>query len=189
MSAASIANQLCVYFGGPYEPSTHTYRTPQISVQGMSGPIVRRAAPKRDDHATDYHVTGSAAAGVPIGCLMLILAEQGSEQRVAMGGAVSGVKQVRHQIRMHAFLRCESSYAEDAQDAEYALVDAIRARIEADRTCGSGGFEAGYGVGFQVGEGGAPWMRWTASPIHTTQRDLSKGYVLVEFMADEYIQA
>jgi hypothetical protein len=37
------------------------------------------------------------------------------------------------------------------------LKDAIFARLRADRTCGSGGFEAG---GFHMGEGGEPWFRW-----------------------------
>lgn len=189
MSAFTVADKLCQYFGGVYDADTHTYRTPQISVPNVGGPIVRRGSPKRDDHAGDYHVTTPAPAGQPIGCLMLILVEQGQEKRVAVAGATSGVKQVRHHVRMHCFLRCESSYSEDAQDASYALVDAIRARIEADRTCGTGGFEAGYGVGFQVGEGGEPWLRWTIAPIHTTPRELSKGYVLLECDADEYIQA
>lgn len=189
MSTAGIVDKLCTYFGGAYETVTHTYRTPQISVPGMSGPILRRGAPKVNDHATDYYVTSPLPAGVTMGCLILVTAEQGNEKRVAVAGATSGVKQVRHQIRMHCFLRCEVSYAEDAQDIEYALIDAVRAHIEADRTCGSGGFEAGYGVGFQVGEGGEPWLRWRAAPISTTSRDLSKGYVVFEFEADEYIQA
>lgn len=189
MSAASIVDQLCRYFGGPYDPGTHTYRDPQLAVPGMSGPIVRRGAPKHDDHATDYHLVNPPAAGVPIGCLMVIFAEFGDERRVAVAGAVSGVKHVSHKIRVHCFIRCLSQYSEDAQDAQYALLEAILGRIRADRTCGSGGFEAGYGVGFQVGEGGEPWIRWQSSPISKGGRDLSKGYLLVEFDADEYIQA
>lgn len=189
MSAASIVNKLCTYFGGPYDDATHTYRTPQISVPGLSGPILRRGAPKHDDHASDYYVATPLPVGVTMGCLILVIAEQGTEKRVAVAGAVSGVKHVQHQIKLHCFLRCEVSYAEDAQDIEYALIDAVRAHIEADRTCGSGGFEAGYGVGFQVGEGGEPWLRWRAAPISTTSRELSKGYVLFEFAADEYVQA
>jgi hypothetical protein len=90
---------------------------------------------------------------------------------------------------MHCFLRSEAAYVEDLQDATYALVDAIRAHIQADRTCGTGGFEAGYGVGVQVGEGGEPWIRWTISPVWTGPKDLSKGYLLLEFDADQYVQA
>lgn len=186
MSAAAIADQICRYFGGPYDPATHTYRTPQISVPGMDGPVLRRAAPKRDDHATDY---GLGTPGATTDCLILVLLERGQEERVAVAGASSGLKHVRWTVRLHCFLRSVAGYAEDVQDALYALLDAIRAHIQADRTCGSGGFEAGYGVGFQVGEGGEPWLRWEVSPVHTTPRDLSKAYLLVEFDADEYVQA
>lgn len=185
MSVATVADKLCQYFGGPYDVGTHTYRTPQLSVPNMDGPIVRRAGPKRDDHVTDYSLGNP---GVPIGCLIEILLEGGLERRVAVAGAVSGVKQVRHNVKMYCFLRCEVDYAEDAQDASYALVDSIRRRLEADRTCGTGGFEAGYEVGFQVGEGGEPWIQWKISPIHTV-KELSKGFVFVEFDADEYLQA
>ncbi len=186
MSAATIADKLCQYFGGPYDPSTHTYRTPQLAVPGLDGPIVRRGAPKRDDHATDY---GTGLAGTTADCLMLVLLERGDEQRVAVAGATSGLKKVSWTTRLHCFLRSGATYAEDLQDAVYALLDAIRAHIEADRTCGTGGYEAGYGVGFQVGEGGAPWLRWEIAPVSTSQKDLSKGYLMVEFDADEYVQA
>jgi hypothetical protein len=186
MSARRVADLFCQYFGGAYDPTTHTYRTPQITVANMDGPIVRRAAPKRDDHASDYTL---GTAGIPIGCATVVLLERGVESRAAVAGATSGVKQIRWTVRMHNFLRAASEYAETVQDAQYDLLDAIRAKLEADRTCGTGGFEAGYGVGFQVGEGGEPWIRWEISPVMTTPKDLSKGYVLVEFDADEYIQA
>lgn len=189
MSIASVIDKMCQYFGGAYDPATHTYRTPQIVVPNMSGPIVRRSAAKHDDHNTDFHVTSPPPVGVPIGCLILVTIEGGTEKRVAVAGATSGVKQVRHSVRMHCFFRAEVAYVEDAQDALNAFVDAVRARLHADRTCGSGGFEAGYDIGFQVGEGGEPWLRWSIAPISTTSKDLSKGYVRFEFDADEYIQA
>lgn len=185
-SAGIVANQLCTYFGGPYDDTTHTYRTPKITVANMDGPIFRRAAPKRDDHDTDY---GLGGVGIPVGCMVMVLLERGEELRAAVAGAVSGLKHLRWVVRMHCFLRCTSAYAEDLQDATYDLIDAIRARIEADRTCGSGGFEAGYGVGFQVAEGGEPWLRWDMSPVWTGPRELSKQYLLVEMDADQYIQA
>lgn len=186
MSGASIANQLCVYFGGPYVAGQHSYRTPQITVPNMD-PVVRRATPKRDDHQGDYFAAPNP--GVPIGCLIFIHLARGREKRIAVAGATSGVKHVTWNAGLHCFLRCESSYVEDAQDAEYALLDAIRAHIEADRTCGSGGFEAGYGVGFQAGEGDSTGIEWDLSPVVTTPRDLSKAYVSVTFAVSELIQA
>lgn len=184
--AKALCDALCQFFGGAYDAPTHTYRTPQITVPGLDGPIFRRGAPKRDDHATDY---GLNAPGEAPGCLVLILAGEGKEKRVAVAGATSGLKQVTWTVRMHCFFRSTAAYAEDLQDNVYDLLDAIRARIEADRTCGTGGFEAGYGVGFQVGEGGEPWLRWDISPVATTAKDLSKAYMVVEFAADQYIQA
>lgn len=187
MSAANAADQLCRYFGGAYDAVTHTYRTPQLSVPGMDGPIVRRAAPKEDDNTSDYSLGNP---GVPVGCLIIILLEEGEEQREALAGPTSGLKHVAWSVRMHCFLRAASAWGEDAQDAQYALLDAIRARIEADRTCGTGGFESGYGVGLQVGEGGSPWLKWKLSPIATDEMaGMSTGYLLVEFNADQYIQA
>lgn len=187
--AGTVADGICRYFGGAYVPEEHSYRTPQISVAGMAGPVFRRSPPKRDDHAADYGLGGGAAAGIAIGCCTLVMVERGLEKRVAVAGAVSGLKQVSWTVRMHSFIRATVAYVEDAQDAVYSLLDAIRGHIEADRTCGTGGFEAGYGNGFQVGEGGEPWMRWEISPLMTTGKDLSKGYLLVEFAADQYIQA
>lgn len=185
-SAGIVADGLCTYFGGNYDPNTRTYRTPQITVPNLDGPILRRAGPNRDDHDTDY---GLGAPGVPVGCLIMVLLEHGTEQRVAVAGATSGLKHVTWTARMHCFLRSAAPAAEDMQDVTYDLIDAIRARIEADRTCGSGGFEAGYGVGFQVAEGGDPWLTWSMSPVLTTPKQLSKQYVQVEFNVDQYIQA
>jgi hypothetical protein len=74
VSAANVADQLCRYFGGAYDATTHTYRTPQLSVAGLDGPIVRRSPPKRDDHQSDYR-TG-AADGIATSSLILITLEQ-----------------------------------------------------------------------------------------------------------------
>lgn len=188
MPAASIANQICRFFGGTYDATTHTYRTPQITVPNAS-PVVRRAAPKRDDHQGDYYAVPTD--GMPVGCLILILIEGGSDTRDAPGFPGSGIREVRHTVRMHAFLRCLDNYAEDAQDTEYALLDAVRAKLLTDPTCGSGGLEAGYLTGFQVGEAsrGQSWFRWTLSPVETTPRELSKAYLQMEFEAVEIAQA
>lgn len=184
MSATSVLNQLCVYFGGPYDAGTHTYRTPQITVPGMAVGVIRRAWAKRDDHA-DYYL---GATGIFTGCQIVVQLDSGRESRAAVGGATSGLKHVQHDVEMHCFIRSSASYAEDTQDSTYALLDAIRARIEADRTCGSGGFEAGVGVGFQVGEGGAPHLQWHTSAGRSSAEE-TKAYLNIHFAADEYVMA
>lgn len=186
MSAVNVADQVCTYFGGAYDATTRTYRTPALSVTNLDGPIVRRSVPKRDDHNTDYTL---GVPGVPAGCLILVQLERGKEQRVAVAGAISGVKHVSWSVKMHCFIRAAFEFVEDLQDVCYELLDAIRVHIETDRTLGTGGFEAGYGVGLQAGEGGEPWLQWTVAPVWTNKKDLSKGYLLVEFNADQYIQA
>lgn len=186
MSTVNVADQICRFFGGPYDSTTHTYRTPQITVSGLDGPIVRRSPPKRDDHNTDYTL---GTPGAPAGCLILVMLERGQEKRSAVAGAVSGLKHVSWSVKLHCFLRSHSTFVEDLQDTVYALLDAIRTHIHADRTLGTGGFEAGYDIGLQAGEGGEPWLRWSIAPVETTPKELSKAYVLVEFDADQYIQA
>lgn len=187
MTIKAIADQLCQFFGGPYDPVTHTYRTPQISVPNAS-PVFRRAAPKRDDHQGDFFAV--ATAGMPIGCLVEIFLESGADLRLAPG--TPGIREVNHTVHMHAFIRAAENYAEDAQDAEYDLIEAIYERLLSDRTAGSGGIEAGFGVGFQIGEAashGQPWFRWQLSPVEVTPRELCKAYLHIEFDAVELRQA
>lgn len=187
MTIKAIANQLCTFFGGPYDPVTRTYRTPQIVVPNAS-PVFRRAAPKRDDHQQDFFAVPSP--GAPVGILVEIFLEGGGDVREATGSP--GIRGVHHVVGMHAFVRAAETYAEDAQDAQYDLIEALYARLLSDRTAGSGGIEAGFSVGFQAGEvspHGRSWFRWELSPVETTPRELSKGYVHIEFDAVELRQA
>lgn len=178
MSIQTVLNQLCVYFGGAYDPATHTYRTPQVTGLG----VVRRAWPKRDDHAEYYH---GMPPGSLNGCQMVVQASGGSESRAAVGGAVSGLKRLNHHIELHCFIRSTAPYAEDTQDYAYGLRDAIFTHIHTDRTCGSGGFEAG---GFQIGEGGEPWLGWELAQARSSA-DASKSYLLITCDANEYVEA
>lgn len=181
MSAATVADQIARFFGGPYDTVTHTYRSPQLVVPGVTMGAVRRAKPKRFD-AADYFL---GAVGATIGCQIYVLLTPGLESREGFGGALYGLKRIRHDVTMDCLLRCESPYAEDAQDALYAVQDAISTHIHGDRTCGSGGFEAG---GFQVGEGGPPWIRWLFSDVVSTA-ERTEALTRVQFAADEYLIA
>lgn len=187
MSAVVAVDAICKYFGGAYDPTTRTYRTPQISVPNLDGPIVRRSPPKRDDHQADFHQNNATPGNA--GCMLAVQMLRGEEKRVAVAGAVTGIKQVAWTVNLHFMTRASVAYAEDHMDALYALLDAARNHIHADRTLGTGGFEAGYDVGLQAGEGGDPWLRWEGPHVETTPKDLTKGYLMLEFACDQYIQA
>lgn len=187
MTVKAFADQICQFFGGPYDAETRTYRSPQIVVPNAS-PVFRRAAPKRDDHQSDYWAVQTP--GSPVGCLVEVFLEKGRDRRIAPGSP--GMREIGHIVHMHCFLRCAEDYAEDAQDAQYDLLDAIYAKLLTDRGAGSGGIEAGFGVGFQIGEAsevGDEWFRWELFPVTTTPRELSKAYTHIEFDAVELRQA
>jgi hypothetical protein len=173
-----VRDQICRWFGGPYDPNTRSYRTPQVPGLG----VVRRARPKREDNA-DYYL-GAPSSGAVMGSQMLVHVDSGVEQRAAMAGAFGGLKLLTSAVVLHVFMRSTCEYAEDAQDAFYDLLEALKARIRADRCMGSGGFEAG---GFDAGEGGAPWLRWSMAPAETSA-EMTQGYLAIEFEVRYYEQ-
>lgn len=172
----SVRDGICRWFGGPYDPATRSYRTPQVDGLG----VVRRARPKSDDEV-DYYL-GQPAAGALIGSQMLVHIGSGVESRSAIAGAYGGLKFLQSSVVLHVFLRSNAEFAEDAQDAFYDLLDALKDRLREDRCMGTGGWENG---GFQVGEGGAPWIRWHMEPAETSA-EMTQGYLAVEFQADYY---
>lgn len=178
MTAIDVRNSICAYFGGVYDPTSRSYRTPQIAGLGA----VRRAAPKRMD-AADF--TLGQPAGTANGSIMIVYVPAGSEHRVAVAGATSGIKQVDYTVGVELLIRSTAGYAEDAQDYAYTLLDAVIAHIRTDRTCGTGGFEAG---GLQVGEGESPRFDWAMSPPETSA-EVTKLTVWLELDAREYVYA
>lgn len=181
MSVASVTEALCSYFGGRYDPLTRTYRQPQLTVPGLTMGAVRRGKAKRLDLA-EFTL---GIVGATTGCIMWISLTPGEETREGYGGSVAGLKKIRHDVVMDCAIRSESSYAEDVRDAQLGLQEAIAEHIRADRTCGSGGIEAG---GFQVGEGPPPGIRWTLyDPV--TRAEKTEALVRVTYPADEYVIA
>lgn len=176
MSASSVLDGLCRYFGGQaYDLQTRSYRSPQVAGLGA----VRRSFVKKAD-AADFYL--DMATGTATGSQLIVQLPHATEKRIA-SPSVLGWKEVRHTVELHFFFVSTHRYAEDASDDFYALRDAVVAHIHADPTCGSGGFEVG---GFQVGEG---------APIET---DLAQGdaraqqieaYLLVKSTAVENIKA
>lgn len=180
MAELSVVDQICQYFGGPYDPQRHSYRTPQLSVPGVVMGTVRRAKPKRWDNA-DFYL---GAVGQPIGCALMFFLSPGTESREGFGGETAGLKKVSHAVDVFAFVRAFAPYAEDVQDALYGVQAAIRAHIHSDRTCGSGGIEVG---GFLVGES-PPWIRWQDSEVESTA-EKTEALAIGRFAANEYIIA
>ena len=178
MSVRSVRDGICRYFGGPYDPPTRTYPSPQIP--NLS--TVRRAFPKREDESEFYL---GMEPGSGCGCVMVVWLLDGHERRIAVAGPTDGRKQVWHAVQLHCFIRCRTPYAEDGQDYAYDLLDAVRDHIHADRTCGSGGFEAG---GFQVGEGEDSDFAWHMEQGNTSE-DVTNIYLLISTDAVEIIAA
>lgn len=178
MSAETIRDRICQYFGGTYDTTTRTYRAPQIAGLG----VTRKSWAKRDDHR-DYYL--NMAPGTATGSQLVAQVAAGTEKRVAFGGATSGGKKVTYDIDLHFYIRSTAGYAEDVQDDSFALLDAALARLRADRTCGSGGLEQG---GFQIGEGADLGLSWEMSQARSTAEG-TRAYLRIYFQATEYVEA
>lgn len=182
MSTASVVDQLGVFFGGPYDTTQRRYGTPQVAGLGA----VRRGRPK-DSDASEF-VLGQQV-GTISGAVMFVRVVGGGERRIGFAGPTDGGKKVAHFIHLTIWIRSTASDAEDVDDFTHTLLDAIRARIHGDRTCGSNGLENG---GFEVGEDydgpGSDLIEWDLSDV-VTSANLSKQTLTVQFSASEYIQA
>lgn len=187
MSIVGVVDQVCTYFGGEYDPNKHAYLS--TTVPGLGA--VRRGRPRRTRR--DDLFDGMACE--TFGSTMLVHCPSWQEQRTAVAGAHSGLKLVRCEVVLHLYLYSTAKFAEDAQDAFYELLDAIRDHIHADRTLGSGGFEARLPDGtpdprgLQAGEGdGALPLRGELEHVETFQ-NITRGYGLVAFDVDQFIHA
>lgn len=181
MSLVAVRNAICEYFGGPYDPTQRLYLTPQV--QGLGA--VRRARGKRTN-LRELHLHDGVGTEVH-GTTMLVHLQTGLERRIAVAGPTDGIKQVDLEVNLHVFLHSTAEYAEDAEDAFVALADAIRDRIHADRTLGTGGFEAGTAAGVQVGEGDGS-IRWEMDPPINEGR-VTRGYLIFGLDAHQHIHA
>lgn len=171
------------YLVGAYNATERAFLPAVAGSPPVAGLYVARRAWQKDDDRRDF--TRDAAAGTRSGALMIVHVGDGEEKRVAVAGQAHGLKQVRHAVTLHCYIQSMEPYAEDAQDFAYALKDALFDRIRADPTCASGGFEAG---GFQIGEGGDPWLRWTMPPP-ATSAEMTRIYLRVECEAHNYVIA
>lgn len=177
-SLAGVRDGVCRWFGGEYDESSRTYRNPQVAGLGT----VRRSRPKVQDDAEYY--LGAPSSGQLIGSTMLVHVDSGEEIRATFAGQFGGLKLIRSAVVLHVFLTSNASFAEDATDGFYELLDRIKDRLRADPCLGSGGFENG---GFDAAEGGAPWLRWQmAAPV--PNGEVTEAYATVEFIVRYYTE-
>lgn len=177
-----VVQTVAQFFGGPtYDTTTRSYRNPTVPGLGA----VRRGFPKQLDNA-DYVL--NQPPGTATGSVMIVQAPSGQESRVAMAGATDGLKEFRTLVQLHVFILSNADYSEDMQDFAYQLRDDIVSLMHTDRTMGTGGFEAGTGIGFIVGEGGEPWIRWNSTEPEP-EDNFWKMYLLIEFDGIMMLQA
>lgn len=178
MGAAEIRHQIALYLGGPYVPAARAYLTPTVAGLG----VVRRSRPKRDNHR-EWHGPNQA---LPHGTALFVHVGPAEERRVVFDGPRSEMRHTRHDVTLKVLMRSPARYAEDAEDALYALRDALCERLRADLTLGSGGFEAGATVGFEIPTaGGEPEIRTRHEPVETDSA-LTLGELIVEFAVHQY---
>lgn len=177
-----IVQKVAEFFGGTtYDTNTRSYRNPTVSGLG----VVRRGFTHQED-MSNYFI--NQPPGTASGSVMVVQCPSGHESRIAMAGATNGLKEFRSLVQLHIFVVSNSSFSEDMQDYTYQLRDDIVNLMHTDRTLGTGGFEAGTGIGFIVGEGGEPWIRWNSSEPDF-EDNWWKMYLLIEFDAVMMLQA
>jgi hypothetical protein len=185
VTTSTVLDQVCQFFGGPYDANTHTYRTPPAPLLAAGLSVVRRAWAKRDDFF-DYtaNLGSPVGVGVATGCQMVAQIGDTRDHRVALP-AIQGRRKVHYAIDLHCFIWSKARYAEDCQDFTYTLRDALVAKIRTDPTLGTGGIENNA---FQVGEGSedgggeiVTHMEQAASEAEDT-----KAYLLISFEAHAY---
>jgi hypothetical protein len=171
----TVRDLICRWFGGDYDPTSRSYRTPQVPNLG----IVKRARPKSEDDA-DYYL-GQPGTGAAMGSVMYVHVGTGVETREAIAGASAGLKLLRSQVNIYCFLRSMSEFSEDAEDVFYQFLEDMKTRIRQDRSLGSGGWEQG---GFVAGEGGTG-LRWQMAPPEVVS-EMTTAELIFQFSVDYF---
>lgn len=179
-TTASVLDQICQFFGGPYDATTHTYHTPTVA--GLT--VVRRGFAKRT-YFEEFFL--NAPVGTQTGCILVAQITGTRDHRVALP-AIQGRRKVHYPVELHGFLWSKAGYVEDGQDFGYALRDAMVAKIRTDPTLGSGGIENPAGTGFQAGEGSEDGGGEIVTEINqwVTEDEASRGYMSISFEAHAY---
>lgn len=178
MSAESVLDGICAYFGGAYDPERRLYVTSQVPGVGVVG----RSWPKRDDHQDFFN---GMVPGARTGSRITVFIPHQVEFRETFGGATGGMKRVLYWVQLCCYLRSRTEHAEDAQDDMYALRDALDAYARLDRTLGGAVFQAGESI---QGMGAAASISFEYGQPET-RAELTKGFLLMKFGAVEFVFA
>ncbi|SRR6266487_2616174 len=181
-TVTTLLNQACVYIGGTYDTANRWYNNGATPIVPYLY-VVKRAYPK-DWNARNF-AYGAPVDSAPIGALgFVVLGDNAArEKRIAVAGQ-SGVKKVMVDMEIRCHIRANTTHAEDVEDAMMSMVDGMLSLIRADKTMGSGGFEAG---GFQVAET-EPWLTWRRSKVVSSSQ-ISKAYLVFMTEAHYYVFA
>ena len=176
MTVQAVLNGICVYFGGAYDTTSRTYRSSPVAGVG----VVRRSWAKRDDHA-DYFLNQPEAART--GSQIVVHIARQHEQRIALGGATNGMKRITYEIELLCYLRSRTPHAEDGQDDQYALRDALVEHMRLDRTLGGAVFQAGEHI-----DGGLSTIEFEYGQPES-KAELTKSFLSMRFAAIEFVNA
>lgn len=120
----------------------------------------------------------STTPGVTTGAVAIVGILSSSEERIAIGGATSGWKRVRHTVDLDVWFRSVGTDGVAAQQAFDTTLDALNARLRADRTLGDATVWQALEGGFTVRQD-APMLNAEVVVIHAD----------VQFLLDEMTQA
>lgn len=176
--ANPITDLIAQYFGGPYSAADHGYIASTIAGVGTW----KRSWAKLDDFTT--YVRGMTP-GTQTGSIFIVHESEGIDRRLTLP-AVQGRKHTSHVIELYGYFWSTVLYAEDIEDAVYAVRSAIVTALRADPTVGTGGLDAGwFHVGVPDEHGGGGDITWIASAPVTTNREGTKMSLSIHFEAHE----
>lgn len=180
---AALLDRACTYLGGPYDAARRWYST-GTAVPVLPFVYVVKRAYGKDFNARDFAYGAVAESQSTAALGVVVIGDNGAhEERIAVAGQ-SGIKKVSTDMELRFYVRSNTAHAEDCEDAMVSIVDSTLALLRADKTMGSGGFEAG---GFQIGET-TPWLIWRKSKV-VSSNGSSKGYVHFSTEAHYYVIA
>jgi hypothetical protein len=180
VTTQTVLDQLCQYLGGPYDAAQHIYhQNPQL-VTGVY--TVKRAWWKQEDNAA-YLL--DATPGTRSGCALIVQIEDGDEKRVAVAGAVSGVKKASHAVTLNLASSGPPSRTPRTPRTSVRPAgrdhrpDPHRPHLRLRRL---------RGRRLPGRRRRRPWIRWHMARSHT-RAELTLIYLSIEFEAHEYLQA
>lgn len=126
MSRATVRLGICAFLGGTQVTNTEFWQGGSLSSAGL---VTLFRSPPKLLPGELYGDGRSGAVGV------LHIGRQTSA-RIGYGGPTGGKKRHDYTVKLAIYHRARTAQSETAQDDLDALVDAVIARLEADRTFG-----------------------------------------------------